>query len=149
MAARRILLRLVTAEGMRARRTRAELGEDAATGDALEALVKGRLVVVREVSAMYEVTHEALLRAWATLRGWLDEDREQRRVRERVQNAAVEWARLGHAREALWTRRQLVEIPRLDENEIGQQGREFLAASRRRVRHARLATYAVAVAVLM
>jgi hypothetical protein len=38
-----------------------------------------------------EVAHEALIRSWEVLRGWLDEDREVLRQREGVRRAAVDW----------------------------------------------------------
>ncbi|WP_437319406.1 nSTAND1 domain-containing NTPase [Sorangium sp. So ce385] len=154
-AARRILVRLVTAEGTRARRSAAELGlEDAAARAALEALIRGRLVVGREVregthrapggapgasGTAYEVAHEALVRGWGALGAWLDRDREDRRERERIEVAAAEWARLGGASEALWSARQLAEAARVAEDALGPGERAFLSASRRRLRRTRLA----------
>ena len=40
---------------------------------ALEALVRGRLLVVREDEhgSVYEIAHEALIRSWGNLRRWL------------------------------------------------------------------------------
>ncbi|XYI02509.1 protein kinase domain-containing protein [Sorangium sp. So ce1128] len=149
-AAQRILVRLVTAEGTRARRSAAELGlEEAAARAALEALIHGRLVVGREVregtpgppsasGTSYEVAHEALVRGWGALGAWLERDREDRRERERLEVAAAEWARLGGAPEALWRARQLAEAARLGEEALGPNERAFLAASRRRLRRARL-----------
>jgi hypothetical protein len=73
-AARRILVRLVTAEGTKVRRTASEL--DARSGPAsvaLDALVGARLVVAREVEgeSTFELVHEALIAGWGTLRDWL------------------------------------------------------------------------------
>ena len=148
-AARRVLVRLVTAEGTRARRTAAELGRDTAANAALEALIQGRLIVAREIGGetAYEVAHEALLQGWATLRGWLETDREQRRMRERVEVAAAEWARLGGAAEALWSRRQLAEVAQLDDGELAPREKEFLTASKRRIQRARLVRWAAGLAV--
>ena len=70
-AARKVLLRMVTAAGTRARQTAGDLGaEDAAVRVALDALVRGRLVVGGESNgeAAYEIAHEALLEQWTTLR---------------------------------------------------------------------------------
>ena len=62
-AARRVLLRLVTARGTRARCTADELaGDDKTHQAALEALVAGRLVVAGESD--YEIAHEALIGDW-------------------------------------------------------------------------------------
>jgi formylglycine-generating enzyme required for sulfatase activity len=158
-AARSILVRLVTAEGTRARRTPGELVRglgDPVAGPALEALIRGRLVVAREVvnndrgslpnstaGIAYEVAHEALIRGWGTLRRWLEEDSEERRVRARIEAAAAEWARLGRASEALWSERQLAEAVRIPAEVLGPEERDFLAASRRRIRRVRIGRIAM------
>jgi formylglycine-generating enzyme required for sulfatase activity len=132
--ARRILLRLVTAEGTRARRTSAELGtESGAAKEALDALVNGRLVVVRDLGngATCELAHEALVEGWGTLRDWLAAAAEERRIRERLDAAAAEWERLGKSPDALWHHRQLSEASRLDVSQLDERGSAFLAASRR------------------
>ena len=118
--ARRILLALVTAAdglgvaptGTRTRRTAEDLvGPQAAPAAparaALEALVRGRLVVAGET---YEIAHEALARAWPRLRAWLDEASEARAVASRLAGAAREWARLGRGDEGLGTERLLREL---------------------------------------
>jgi formylglycine-generating enzyme required for sulfatase activity len=139
-AARRLFLQLVTVEGTGARRTREELSaEEPAASAALDALVRGRLLVAREVEGetAYEVAHEALLREWGTLRHWLDTEGVRRQVRERLESAAAEWSRLGHSQEALWSERQLVEAVAVDSEVLSPRGAQFLAASHgasRRVR---------------
>ena len=55
----------------------------------LETLVARRLVTAGDGTA--EVAHEALLREWPRLRGWLEEDRDGRRIHHRVAAAATEW----------------------------------------------------------
>ena len=155
-AARRILIALVTLEGTRARRTEAEVvrGDDAARM-ALEALVKGRLLVARDTpdGAAYEVAHEALIKGWDTLRRWLEEFSESRAARQRLEVAAVEWRRLGRAKEALWGDRQLAEAAILTAADIGPREAEFLSESRYRVRrrkHLRNAAFlAVPVAIVV
>jgi formylglycine-generating enzyme required for sulfatase activity len=139
--ARRILVRLVTAEGTRARRTVTELGAGGGPAAvALDALVHGRLIVVRDVEgeAAYELAHEALVQGWGTLREWLDTAAEQRRAAERLDTAASEWERLGRSPEALWHRRQLAEVSELAPSEIGQREAAFLQASLRSVQRRRL-----------
>ncbi|WP_434041091.1 MULTISPECIES: bifunctional serine/threonine-protein kinase/formylglycine-generating enzyme family protein [Sorangium] len=133
-AARRVLLQLVTPEGMRARRTDAELdGDDPATRASIDALVRGRLLVASEASGetAYEVAHEALVQGWDSLRRWLDADGEKRPVRERVAAAAAEWIRLGRSQEALWGDRQLAEAAVIGEDELPAQTGEFLRTSRK------------------
>ncbi len=149
-AARRILLALVTLEGTRARRTEAEVvGSDAGARSALEALVKGRLLVARDTpeGAAYEVAHEALIKGWDTLRRWLEEYAESRTARQRLEVAAAEWRRLGRVKEALWGGRQLAEAAILDAADIGPREAEFLSASRQRAQLGKHLRTAVLLAV--
>ncbi|TMQ16379.1 MAG: hypothetical protein E6J91_11705, partial [Deltaproteobacteria bacterium] len=139
--ARRIALRLVTRDDTRAERDRGELcpGEDPAAAAALEAMVRGRLVVARHTAAgapVYELAHDSLITAWATLQAWRDDVAGQRGLRTRLAAAADEWRRIGRRRDALWSRAQLAEAERLDELSDGD--RAFLAASRAAVRRRRL-----------
>lgn len=135
-AVRKILVRLVTPEATRARRTAFEL--DARTGPgsaALDALVGARLVVAREVEgeSTFELVHEALISGWGTLREWLDAAADRRRLIQRVESAAAEWQRLGSPRELLWRGRQLTEARRL-ERDLGPRETEFLERSADEVR---------------
>ena len=38
-----------------------------------------------------EIAHEALLREWARLRGWIDDEREDLRQRAKISSATAEW----------------------------------------------------------
>jgi serine/threonine protein kinase/formylglycine-generating enzyme required for sulfatase activity len=140
-AARRLLGRLITAEGTRSERSEEEL---TATSEesraALRALVEGRLLHARTVGgqASYEIAHEALIASWGTLRQWLDEDAGQRALRQRIEAASAEWERLGRAEELLWRRRQLDEARDLTVNTLGPREQDFLGTSRRAVRRQRL-----------
>jgi formylglycine-generating enzyme required for sulfatase activity len=149
-AARRVVVRLVTASGTRARRT----GEDLVSGGpharaALDALVRGRLVVARESpeGSCYEIAHEALIAPGGPLWRWLSLDAEVRAVRERLAAAVAEWRRLGRAREALWSARQLTEIATLDADDLSADEAGFVAASRRAIRRGTLARSAAVAAV--
>ncbi len=133
VAVRRLLMRLVTIEDTRASLPR----EDLVVGDqlqeaALEALVRGRLVVAREAQdgTVYEIAHEALIRSWGTLQRWTSEEREAREVRHRVEVAALEWQRLGSARAGLWTAAQLAETGVLEPGNLRPREQAFLAAAR-------------------
>ncbi|HLL83347.1 MAG TPA: bifunctional serine/threonine-protein kinase/formylglycine-generating enzyme family protein [Longimicrobium sp.] len=151
-AARILLLRLVTDEGTRARKTQDELtGNDPRYRAALEALVRGRLLVVRESDggSNYEVAHEALLHGWATLGRWIAEDAELRAVRRRLDAAAGDWERLGQPRDALWGARPLAEAAALHEEELSAREQAFLAASRQGLRRARRRRQALAVGFLV
>ena len=148
-AARAVLLRLVTADGTRARRTEEELlAVNRSAREALEALVRGRLVVAREAdgAATYEIAHEALLAGWATLAGWLGEEAETRAARERLAMAAAEWERRGRGAEALWGAGLLDEVAGVKPQTLTRRELAFLEASRRgvqrRQRHRRIAALA-------
>jgi len=140
-AARRVLLRLVTVHGTRARASAHELcidrREDAT---ALGALVRGRLVVATESeggATEYELAHEALLARWGTLREWIESDGDRRHIRARIASAAAEWQRLGRRGETLWDRAHLQEAARIDLFELETAQREFLDASARRLQKSR------------
>ena len=99
--ARRIFLRLTElGEGTQDTRRRAALNELASGAEqpfqvqvVLQALAGARLVTTQQDCA--EVAHEALIREWPTLRGWLDEDRDGLRVQRHLTQAAAEWERRG------------------------------------------------------
>ncbi|WP_095956922.1 SUMF1/EgtB/PvdO family nonheme iron enzyme [Corallococcus macrosporus] len=134
VAARGVLLRLVTVDGTRARKTDRELvGDDSRYRAALEALVHARLLVAREAQegTSYELAHEALLSGWGTLARWLAEAAERRAVQARLEAAAAHWEKLGFPSEALWGPRQLEETKVLDAGELTRRERDFLKASRR------------------
>jgi formylglycine-generating enzyme required for sulfatase activity len=136
-AARRLLLRLVTAEGTRIERSEEELVEssEAASRAALRALVEGRLLHTRDVGGQprCEIAHDSLIESWGTLRGWLDDDIGHRAVRKRLEAASAEWDRLRHAQEALWGQRQLDEARLVEPSTLGARERAFLAAAHRAV----------------
>jgi WD40 repeat protein len=48
-----------------------------------------------------EVAHEALIRTWGRLRGWLDASRDDLRTQRRLASAAAEWAAAGRDRSYL------------------------------------------------
>jgi serine/threonine protein kinase/formylglycine-generating enzyme required for sulfatase activity len=140
VAVRRLLMRLVTIEDTRASLPR----EDLVLGDqlqeaALEALVRGRLVVAREAQdgTVYEIAHEALIRNWGTLQRWISEEREVREIRNRLEIAALEWQRLGSARAGLWNADQLAEGDQLERETLRPREQAFLAASQAQVLRAR------------
>lgn len=148
-AARRIVLRLVTEGRTRAVRDRDELvGESPVAASALEALVRGRLVVARDATAgvpTYELAHEALIRSWGTLRDLLASAAGQHAVRNRLVTSAADWDRLGRRDELLWGRGQLDEIRDLED--LSARELAFLAASRRRIQRRTIGRIAAIAAV--
>ena len=63
----------------------------------LEALARVRLVVIRQADhgTVVEAAHEALLRTWPLLRGWLDAESDFLVGRKRLLSAFDEWQRAG------------------------------------------------------
>ncbi len=149
-AGRRVLMRLVTLDDTRASLTEDELvAGEAAARAALAALVQARLVVVRGVGdrVVYEIAHEALLAGWTTLRTWLDEERDSRAVRHRLELAVADWERLGRSSDGLWTTAQLVAARLLEPETLRPRELEFLAASRVAVARGRVLRRAALVAL--
>ncbi|HLL25918.1 MAG TPA: SUMF1/EgtB/PvdO family nonheme iron enzyme, partial [Kofleriaceae bacterium] len=136
---RRVLLRLVTAVGTRARRTAAELDVNAGTKAALDALVRGRLLVVHQgdEGTTYEVAHEVLVHGWGTLREWLDTDAEDRARRERLAAAAAEWHKHRRRSDLTYRGPRLAEARVLDTSNLNALELDFIAASRRTARRRR------------
>ena len=115
----------------------------------IEEMSAARLVVVTADGATgepaVEVTHEALIRAWPELRGWIDADREALRLHRRLTDAAREWNAAGReegllyrgARLAVWQERGAAELNDLERSFLAageeRAGRDR-AARRRRVR---------------
>ncbi|WP_405536805.1 helix-turn-helix domain-containing protein [Streptomyces sp. NBC_00075] len=136
-AARELILRMVQVgeEGGDSRRCveRSALGQEA--GPALEAFTRARLLTVD--SARVEITHEALLRAWPRLAGWIDADRAGLRTRQRLTEAAEDWERHGRRSELLWQGAVLSVAAQWAADHPGradEREQAFLAASDREAR---------------
>ena len=110
---RRVLLRLIQpGEGAADTRRRVALADLAARDqppDALHSLIQplidARLLTTgqeRGQPAMVEVSHEALIRSWPTLRGWIDEARADLRLQIQLEEAAREWRASGGDASLLW-----------------------------------------------
>jgi DNA-binding SARP family transcriptional activator/WD40 repeat protein len=138
-AARAILLRLADAGEQdaafvrrRMPRDELDLDRDEATPAALAALVDSRLVTAD--GETLEVAHEALLREWPRLRGWLEEDAEGRRLHQRLINTARDWQAADRDAGELYRGARLAST--LDwvvaghEADLNELERAFLAASR-------------------
>lgn len=74
-----------------------------------------------------EVAHEALIRNWPRLVGWLDEERVNMRQHLNLRAAAREWERFGKDESALWSGLQLEEALRFED--LDRLEREFVEAS--------------------
>jgi len=166
--ARQLFLRLVHV-GDDGREARARLPLTDLPGDAtvaaavLERFVGQRLVTMDRDEA--DITHEALLGAWPRLRGWIDANREDIRVRRFITVAAQGWAAGGQEPAALLRGGQLALAAGWTATEahraaLSQDARDFVdagiaeeraqqAAERRRTRRLRQLVAALTVAVLV
>ncbi|MGW3337299.1 nSTAND1 domain-containing NTPase [Streptomyces sp. NPDC001009] len=96
-AARLLLLRLVRlgedTQATRRRGTRRQLAAESTdpdkTEESLEALVRARLVTLDAETV--EITHEALLHAWPRLRHWIDDNRGDHLLRQRLEEDGRAW----------------------------------------------------------
>jgi WD40 repeat protein/basic membrane lipoprotein Med (substrate-binding protein (PBP1-ABC) superfamily)/DNA-binding SARP family transcriptional activator/energy-coupling factor transporter ATP-binding protein EcfA2 len=96
----------------------------------LEKLVAARLVTVSEDYA--EVSHEALIREWPTLRGWLEEDRQGFQLHRQLTEAALSWEAMDRDESALYRGARLastLEWANEHQDQVNILEREFLAAS--------------------
>jgi WD40 repeat protein/DNA-binding SARP family transcriptional activator len=143
---RRLFQRLVVvgAEGepTRRRALRSELAAAAGPSagevlDVIEAWAQARLLTLdrhpesREPTV--EVAHEALLREWPRLRGWLEEDREEIVTLGHLREAATSWAALDRDQGALYRGARLEVALDISDGRSGSLPaleREFLDASR-------------------
>jgi hypothetical protein len=89
-AARRMCLSLVTPEGTRARLPVADLRADPLTSRVLDAFDAARLVSIDDAGSA-SFSHEALLFAWATLAGWIGEERADRAEAAALATLAGMW----------------------------------------------------------
>jgi WD40 repeat protein len=155
--ARTIFLRLTSVgdgtEDTRKRATLADLvpmsEKPASVRDVIEVLVDARLLTASEDG--YEVAHEALIRNWKTLRGWLDEDRDNLRILNRLSDESKRWR---DGRATLYRGAELLAVNDWAASHdllLNELEREFLDASRaaERRRTRRLLALSVTLAVLL
>jgi tetratricopeptide (TPR) repeat protein len=79
-----------------------------------------------------DVSHEALIRGWPRLRGWLDEDRAGLRLQRRITETADEWQRSNRDNDLLYRGTRLIQAQEWrarHEVELNPLEREFLDAS--------------------
>ena len=102
-AARQLFLRLVTlgdgSEDTRRRVRRTELGDDQYLDRVIGIFGQYRLLTFDRDpitrGPTVEVAHEALIRTWERLKGWIEESREDLRIQRRLTSAAGEWLASG------------------------------------------------------
>jgi formylglycine-generating enzyme required for sulfatase activity len=138
-----LLLRLLTPEGTRHPRQRAELleGLGESAGPLLDAMVEHRLVVasrdLQTDGATVEVAHEALATAWPELARWREESREEHLLVQEIDQASALWDRRGRRDEETWGGAALAQAVRRVEDwkvPLASRSRAFLEAARLRER---------------
>jgi WD40 repeat protein len=116
---REIFRNLVTPEGTRATRGRAELlsvfrpGGRSEAEAVLDALTSARLLTEYSLDGdppRLEVVHESLLTHWPRLERWLVQDAEQALLRDQLGRAARLWHERGRPGELLWEGRAYQEF---------------------------------------
>ncbi|MCA1697768.1 MAG: WD40 repeat domain-containing protein, partial [Actinobacteria bacterium] len=155
------------AEPTRRRVDRAELATHARSPDVVDrvlgVLADARLVSVEERTVV--VAHEALIRHWPRLRGWIDADRAGLLIQRRLSDAARQWDALKREPAALYRGTRLTEsiewrdahAPSLNDLEHAflvasqaSRAREYSTRRRRRrLTGAALATLATAAAAIL
>jgi WD40 repeat protein len=136
-ATKRLFLRLVTpGEGTSDTRRllpRSEIDHDsnpAVMHRGVECLTEARLLTVDDTSV--QIAHEALLRTWPRLRGWIDESRDDLRTRQRISRAAAEWDAEGRDADLLYRGTPLLsalEWAAKNPDQLGELERTFLDAA--------------------
>jgi WD40 repeat protein len=117
-AVTRVFLELVqTGEGTEDTRRRAAFQEmEEGAGELVQKLANARLVVTGRDAATgqetVEVAHEALIRHWSRLQGWLNADREFLLWRQRLRHDLAEWQRTNQDEGALLRGTSLAEAER-------------------------------------
>lgn len=108
-----------------------QAGDAATITGVLDQLARARLITIDADTV--EITHEALLRAWPRLRGWIDADRAGLLTRQHLVEAAAAWDREHRDPAALYrgarldTARQWADDPP-HHSELTPQAQAFLAA---------------------
>jgi energy-coupling factor transporter ATP-binding protein EcfA2 len=138
--ARGVFLRLVQpGEGSEDTRRRAEMHElvNRPGAQEVEAVVQAfaeqRLLTVGRDDAsgatVVDIAHEALIRGWPALRGWIDEAREELVAERHLTAAATEWGRTGRRDEDLYGVARLAYWDEHGDEGLTELERAFLQAS--------------------
>ncbi|WP_055525682.1 helix-turn-helix domain-containing protein [Streptomyces graminilatus] len=138
-AARQLFLRLVAlgegTEDTKRRVPRRELDGGPDTGFVLEQATKARLLTAD--GDHVEIAHEALIRCWPRLGGWLEKDRGQVRLHRALTEATTLWESLDHDPDTLYRGVRLAAAKALPPQELTARERAFLDAGESAVQRAR------------
>lgn len=147
---RNVLLAMTTPEGTRAHIELEVLveryGESAK--EAIFALTKARLVVAEQDG--FTFVHDAVLREWSLLRGWLQDARDDRLLVSHVERDAARWDTSKDVAE-LWRKGRLaaaVELWRRDGSPLTDVAKKFLDAGAKEEQKAQRARFGIVVLVV-
>jgi len=96
----------------------------------LKSLADARLITLDESSA--EVAHEALIREWPALQGWLEDNREGLRLQRQLTEAAQEWLEMDRTPDLLYRGARLEQFEAWSQKRelaLTQSEMDFLQAS--------------------
>lgn len=134
-ACRRLFLRLVTpGDGVPDTRrllSWRQVGEDASVRAVVDTLAHERLLTVDDRGV--EIIHETLNLTWPRFRGWIEESRDDLRMRQRVAQDAAEWDAQNRDSDLLYRGAPLAvafEWYAQDDSEHDELSAEFLEAGR-------------------
>jgi hypothetical protein len=145
---RRAFLQLcrINEEGQHARTTAPWEAMPPASRETLQRFVEARLLISGKDNGTIEVAHEALLRTWPLLKGWLEESREFLLWKSRFQGALGEYVLSG----TLLAGKPLEEAERwLNQTAMDSFERRLILVSLSARRRQRLRARALASAVVM
>ena len=126
-AARLLFMRLVVpGDGTEDTKRRARRADLPVPGTLLERLAAARLITLDHDSV--ELTHEALLRAWPRLAGWIDRDRDALRAQHRLTEATAIWEAHDRDPDTLLRGARLEQAESL-RGRLNRREHEFLDAS--------------------
>src|SRR6266850_50610 len=133
LSVRRIFTRLVRVaepgQGLEDTRQRVLLKDlDPSVRPVIDKLAQARLIITSRTDSegeTVEISHEALIREWTDLQGWLNEDREFLHWRQRLRLLLAEWQLVNRDRDSLLRgalldeaeRQQASRMPDLNEEE--------------------------------
>jgi eukaryotic-like serine/threonine-protein kinase len=128
---RELLLSMTTPEGTRAHVSRADLRErfGAPGKAAVRALTKAHLLT--EDNAGVTFVHDAILKEWSLVRGWLDDARDDRSLSTHLERDATRWSQSKDVAE-LWRKGRLsagLDLQKRASVPLSDVARSFLAHS--------------------
>ncbi|MEV0637472.1 helix-turn-helix domain-containing protein [Streptomyces sp. NPDC050619] len=128
---RRLFLRLIVlgegTEDTKRHVPRNELDNTSDTVQVLEQATRARLLTVDRDHV--EITHEALIRCWPRLGGWLSENRDQLRLHRALTEATAVWESLNRDPDTLYRGVRLAAVKDLPKEALTARERAFLDAS--------------------